>query len=220
MVNLTALLDFWKRKKPPVASAVQTLVPIPGPGLDTPRSTTQEVANRAREALKLLKLERQILGSAVTTIYESQNKGLISQAERDQLMDKYKVEIKRLEKAIYENQRVVDLYDLEAGREELIKNFRSRLADLDVEIKNLKTGGSLATRNVGEEKPQKAEGAEDNKSEGSEEAGRSAQQQGGKEKKAESEEEQQINDAEKRIEKIREEILKAMDRLEQIEAEG
>ena len=190
--------------------------------METPRSTSQDAANRAREALKLLKLERQILGSAVTTIYESQTKGLISQAERDQLLEKYKVDLKRLEKAIDENQRVVDLFDLESAREELIKGFKAKLAEIDAKVRDLRSGGSPKT-NAAEQKEQKSDQADEKKSnpaEGNERKDRPSQKEQAKEKKPPHEEDQQISDAEKRVEQIREEILKAMDRLEQIEAEG
>ena len=118
MVNLTELIAFWRKKETRSGSEPQRIIPLPqlpGPIIDAPRTTTQEAANKARESLKILKLERQILGSAVTTIYESQTKGLITQAERDQLVEKYKVDIKRLEKAIDENQHIVDLFDLESA---------------------------------------------------------------------------------------------------------
>ena len=86
--------------------------------------------NSAREALKVLKLERQILGSALTTIYESQTKGVITEAERDRLLEKYKVDLKRLENAIEENQQVVDLFDLEVEREDVTKNYKAKLAEI------------------------------------------------------------------------------------------
>jgi Na+-transporting NADH:ubiquinone oxidoreductase subunit NqrC len=214
LVSLVTLIAFWRKKETQRAPEPERIIPLPklpASTLETPRSTTIEAVNQAREALKILKLERQILGSAVTTIYESQTNGVISEAERDRMLEKYKVDLKRLEKAIDENQRVVDLYDLEVEKEELTKSYREKLAEIEARLKDLKTGGSTRTQN-----PVQQERAAEKKG-NSNEGGRS---QSSQEQPAKQEEEEQISDSEKRIEQIREEILKAMDRLEQIEAEG
>ena len=222
MVNLATLLAFWKRKEPPAAPPPQSLIVIPGLGLETPRSTSQEAANLAKEELRILRLERQILGSALTTIYESQTKGLISQPERDQLLEKYKVDLKRLEKSIDEKQRVVDIFELECAREELVRNFKAKLAEIDTQVSNLRSGVPPVQKSSAqrEKKPSQTEEEKKSKPEEEEKKDRAGQKQAAKEKKPADEEEQQISSSEKRIEQIREEILKAMDRLEQIEAEG
>jgi hypothetical protein len=189
---------------------------MPSPRTETPRSTSQEVVSRSREDLKVLRLERQILGSAVTTIYESQTKGQISQAERDRLLEKYKVDLKRLEKSIEENQRVVDLFDLESARDNLIRDFNVRMAEIDARLRDMKLGTSSMSvaKQAQGLKPAPAE--DRNKSQG--QADESAQKQANETKPKEDDPE--ITDAEKRVNQIREEILRAMDRLEQIEAEG
>ena len=221
MVNLTELIAFWKKKETPSGPEPQRIIPLPQlpePIPEAPRTTTEDAANAAREALKVLKLERQILGSAVTTIYDSQTKGVISQAERDKLLEKYKVDVKRLEKAIDENERVVDLFDLESSRDDLVRNFRAKLTEIDARIKSLRSGGP--TPSIPTPKDRKPEQSDEKKEKTSEEDGKkehSSQKQAASEKK---EEDKEISDAEKRVEQIREEILKAMDRLEQIEAEG
>jgi hypothetical protein len=220
LVSLTELIAFWKKKETPSGPEAQRIIPLPQLPesiIEGPRTTTQEAANKAREALKVLKLERQILGSAVTTIYESQTKGLISQAERDQMLEKYKVDIKRLEKTIDENEHVVNLFDLESSREDLIKTFRSKLSEFDSRIKSLKSGTPATVTPPKTQITVQADEKKDKAPEEEEKKERSSQKQAANEKK---EEDKEISDAEKRVEQIREEILKAMDRLEQIEAEG
>jgi hypothetical protein len=202
---LVTLIAFWKKKdsQTPEPERIIPLPNLPTSTLETPRSTSLEAVNRARETLKVLKLERQILGSAVTTIYESQTKGIITEAERDRMLEKYKIDLKRLEKAINENQDVVDLYDLEVEREDVIKNYKARLAEIDAKLKDLKSPSRS-------ENPMRlAQGQAEKKASGE------SQDPQGKQK-----EDEQVTDAEKRIDKIREEILQAMDRLEQIETEG
>ena len=211
MVSLVALIAFWKKKEPSPATKPERIIPLPDlptSTLEPQPTTTIEAVNKARETLKVLKLERQILGSAVTTIYESHSKGDISEAERDRMLEKYKVDLKRLETEIDENQRVVDLHDLEIARDEIIKEFKSKLAEIEAKLKDLKSGSS----------PPQNPPRQSNKSQhNSESATGSNHQDGGQSSHKET---QEISDSEKRIVQIREEILKAMDRLEQIEAEG
>jgi hypothetical protein len=208
---LVTFIAFWKKKNSQTPEP-ERVIPLPnltGSTLETPRSTSLEAVNRARETLKVLKLERQILGSAVTTIYESQTKGIITEVERDQLLEKYKVDLKRLEKAINENQDVVDLYDLEVEREDIIKKYKARLAEIDAKLKELKSGSSSRSEN-----PMRLTQGQTEKASGESREGQPSQDPQGKQK-----EDEQATDAEKRIDKIREEILQAMDRLEQIETE-
>jgi chromosome segregation ATPase len=216
---LVTLIAFWKRKEHRAVPESERIIPLPNlpaSTLEPPRTTSLDVVNRAREALKVLKLERQILGSALTTIYESQTRGVISETERDRLLEKYKVDLKRLEKEIEENQQVVDLYDSEVEREEVIKNYRAKLAEIDARLKDLRSGTYSSPQNpVQRTREQTGQATEKTGTGGEGRNGQSSQNQQAKQK-----EEQQITDAEKRIEKIREEILHAMDRLEQIEAEG
>lgn len=220
-MSLTTLLAFWKKKEtsPPEPERIIPLPSLSSPRTETPRLTTQETAGHAREALKLLRLERQILGSAVTTIYESQTKGQISQAERDQLLEKYKVDLKRLEKGIEENQRVVDVFDLESMRENLIRDFNAKIAEIDAKLKDLKAeSSSPSVAKHSKEKPDPAENK--NRSQSQSDRGPSTQKEKETKETKPKDDDPEITDAEKRVNQIREEILKAMDRLEQIEAEG
>jgi hypothetical protein len=203
LVSLVTLIAFWKKKdpEPPEPKLIIPLPNLPPSTLERPR-TTLEAVNRARETLKVLKLERQILGSAVTTIYQSQTKGMISEAERDRMLEKYKADLKRLEKTINENQDVVDLYDLEVERENLTKNYNARLAEIDDKLKELRSDSRA-------ENPLRLSHAQNDRKVSGE----------GQEAQGSRKEDEQATDAEKRIDKIREEILQAMDRLEQIETE-
>ena len=215
MVNLATVIAFWKRKDSGASPEHERVIPLPQlppPEPNLSRTTSKEQVDQARQALKVLKLEKQIIGSAVATIYESHTKGLISITERDRLLQKYKIDLGGLDKTIEENQRIVDLYDLEITREELVKNFKSKLTEIDTRIKNLQSGGQPARSNPNQQKP--------NQSEANGKVATQTNSERSLEKDSRTEQDQQILDAEKRVEQIREEILKALDRLEQIEAEG
>jgi len=210
LVSLASHLAFWKKRDTEKTSEAARIIPLPNLSgsnidLEAQPTTPVETVQHAREALKVLKLERQIIGSAVTTIYESHSKGVITEAERDRMLEKYKSDLKRLEKGIAENQEVVELHDLEVEREEVIKSFNTKLAEIDTKLKNLKSGTPL--------KPAKPTPVE--------RSGNSQAQKDNANQVMDSDPlPPTVSDSEKKIEQIRDEILKAMDRLEQIETEG
>ena len=209
MVSLASHLAFWKKRDAEKPSEAARIIPLPNLsgsnlGREAEPATPVETVEHAREALKVLKLERQIIGSAVTTIYESHSKGVISEAERDRMLEKYKSDLKRVEKNIAENQEVVELHDLEAEREEVIKSFNTKLAEIDAKLSNLRSGTPPKPA-----KPTPIEGS------GNSQAQDNANNASDSDPLPPS-----VSDSEKKIEEIREEILKAMDRLEQIETEG
>ena len=197
---------FWKKRETEKPSEPERIIPLPNLSptrLETAPATSLEAVDKAREALKVLKLERQIIGSAVTTIYESHSKGVISQAERDRMLERYKIDLKRLEKEIEQSQRLVDLHDLELEREQVIKNFNTKLSELDARLRNLKSGSS---------------GSSNHQAESDNDRGRATN--GASQETYNNPLQLPVNDSEKRIEQIREEIQQAMNRLEQIETEG
>lgn len=189
MINL-ATLAFWKKKETSEPERIIPLPPLPKPiGVNADAAREADVS-KAKGALKVLLLERQIIGTALTTIFESETKGVITQIERDRLVDKYKVDLQRLNSSIDEHQRTVDLYDLERSREELVREFNTKIAQMDEKINGLRNGTTDLFQ-IEQGKP----------------ASIAVKQE-------------LTTDAEKRVEQIRDEILKAMDRLEQIESEG
>ncbi|HYW00719.1 MAG TPA: hypothetical protein VE862_04575 [Candidatus Acidoferrum sp.] len=210
MVSIETLA-FWKRKdlSLPEKQRIIPLPPLQSKGLAQINSMSEEEVARAKDALKVLLLEKQILASAITTIFESESKGIISQNERDHLVEKYKVDLTRLEKTIEEKQKIVDLHDLENARRELVKDYKSRMTEIEARIENLRSGNRPRdpTPLVPTHMPAQIMPVT---------------------RITETPRitlpvhhvETETTDAEKRIEQIRTEILQAMDRLEQIETEG
>lgn len=195
-------LVFWRRKTK--ASPSRTVVSA-APQSEPTRTVAEGDAAKAREELRVLTLEREILGGALTTIYESETKGILTEKERDQLLGKYKADLKRLEENIGQRQRIVDLYGLETAREDLLKSFREKLDEINAKIEGLRPGSPSSPPTA----PEKS---------GNTAARKSTETAAPEKEKAAREETK--SKAEKRIEAIREEVLKAMERLEQIEAEG
>jgi hypothetical protein len=197
-------LVFWRKKPRQDAPDVAAV-----PSVEIEHSVTESDASRSREVLKVLKLEREIIGTALTTIYESEIQEIITRDERDRLLDKYSSDLKTLESRISEHQRIVDTFDLESARKELLLSYREKMSEIDKKLADLRSGvtaipspttGSTSQVVTPNETVQ-ATPQSDFKTGGT----------GLQDAKARTE---------KKIEAIREEVLKAMERLEQIESEG
>jgi len=219
LVNLETLA-FWKRKDSnPEPKRIVPLPPLQNSAQIRPISE-EEVA-KARNALKVLLLEKQILGSAITTIFESESKGIITDVERDLLVEKYKIDLKRLEKSVDQYQRIVDLHDLEYSRAELVKDYKTRMADIEAKIENLKPTNQRKQSYQPQIMPVSRVTPTERKVPMAPLAPMAkVSQVSNVTLPVPHNDAAEITDAEKRIEQIRTEILQAMDRLEQIETEG
>ena len=213
---LTRLILFGRKKiieetAPASAPASMTkLEPFPIP--DTIRKTvTESDIAKARNKLRVANLERDIIGDALTKIYEAEAKGTINEPEKNQMIQPYKNDLKRVDSEIDTYKRTVDLYELEAAKEDLFKRFQETFLDIQARIEKIRP--SLNLQAATENKPAEPKPApvRSEPSEPTEENTPS---------KEKPPREKARNKAEEKIETIREEVLKAMERLEQIETEG
>ncbi len=207
-----ALLLFG-RKKPPQEEKPTTASIDPFPVPDIMKKTvTESDVSKARERLRVASLERDIVGDALTKIYEAEAKGQITEAERNQLSQRYKVDLKRVDGEIDTHKKIVDLHELESAKEDLLKSFNEKLMEIDARINQIKPSITQITAQdakvpVPTPQPVKTETP----------PAIPAQPSANKERPSK---EKPKNKAEERLEAIREEVLKAMERLEQIETEG
>ncbi len=209
---LTELILFGKKKplEEPVPAATPKLEPFPIP--DTIRKTvTESDIAQARNRLRVVNLERDIIGDALTKIYEAEAKGTINEPEKNQMIQPYKNDLKRVDSEINTYKKTVDLYELEAAKEDLFKRFQETFLDIQARIEKIRPSINLPSST--EAKPVETKPAPA----GTEPADPpTGENQPPKEKPPR---EKPRNKAEEKIETIREEVLKAMERLEQIEAE-
>jgi len=198
-------LVFW-RKKPRQDISEATAQSSP----ETEHSVNEADASRSREILKVLKLEREIIGTALTTIYESEVQEIITRDERDRLLDKYSSDLKELESKISEHQRIADTFDLESARKELLLSFREKLSEIDKKLTDLRSGVTTSFSPGPEIKSDQVIAAQET-GQATPPSNLKSVGTGLQDVKMRTE---------KKIEAIREEVLKAMERLEQIESEG
>ncbi len=207
---LTLILLFGKKKQKtiePDPSPVKTGT-LPIPDILRKSVSTNDIS-KAKDRLRLASLERDIIGDALTKIYEAETRGQINETEKTHLLQRYKTDLKRVDSEIDTHKKTVDLYELESAKEELLKSFHEKMLEIDLKINQIKPTFTLAPQEkIFENTPPlvKVEPEPDAQ------VAPPAKERAVREKPK--------NKAEERLETIREEVLKAMERLEQIETEG
>ena len=208
---LTMAILLFGKKKSSQEEALTRPKPEPFPIPDIMRkSVTNTDATKARDRLRLAGLERDILGDALTKIYEAEAKGVISEADKNQLLQRYKTDLKRVDGELETHQRVVDLYQLESAKEDLLKSFHEKMLEIDAKISQIKPVANTSSS------PTEARTVQTSSSPAKTEPVSPAPADTNKERPKEKPK----NKADEKLETIREEVLKAMERLEQIETEG
>jgi len=185
--------------------------------LSPERTVSTEEAQEAKERLKMLDLEREILSFAIRRLYEAQAEGKITEEERERISERYKSRMMKVRDNISKSESVVALHELESMQEDLIKLFSERFDELGKKVEDLRTRLEI--------KAEKEEGAEAPTIElpSAEEAEAPEGEKEKEKKKARRKPTPAPTpkaDAEKRIEEIRTEVEKVLERLGQIEVEG
>ncbi len=210
LLTLTILL-FGRKKDADEKPAPPPPETFPIPEILKKTVTETDMA-KARDRLRITSLERDIISDALTRIYEAEAKGQLTESERNQMVQRYKVDLKRVDGEIDTYKKVVDLHELESAKEDLLKSFHEKLMEIDLRINQIKPSiqqipAEPKNSNPASPPPAKAENT----------ASTLGQASPAKEKPPR---EKPKNKAEERLEAIREEVLQAMERLEQIETEG
>jgi hypothetical protein len=206
--------DSTQQEKVAGSSLEKPSFPVPD---SLRKSVTEADMGRARDRLRLASLERDIIGDALTKIYDAEARGQINESEKNQLMQRYKGDLKRVDGEIDVHKRIVDLHELESAKEDLLKSFYEKLMEIDLRIGQLKPG--LDSFGLGIEAKQ-AKPSTPNPPIKQEEGPSATTSAPAGEKEKPQTRERPKTKAEERLEAVREEVLKAMERLEQIETEG
>jgi hypothetical protein len=208
--TLLALILLFGRKKTEQenTSTVEPIKQEPFPLPDILKKTiTSTDVSRSRDRLRLASLERDIIGDALTKIYEAETRGQINDSEKNQLLQRYKTDLKRVDSEIDTHKKTVDLYELESAKEDLLKSFQEKMLEIDLKISQIRPTVTTTLETT----PKSLEALKTETSPAPTPANPP---------KERPPKEKPKNKAEERLETIREEVLKAMERLEQIETEG
>ena len=168
------------------------------------RTITPTEAKEAQNKLRTMDLEREILSYAIRRLYEAQAEGEISEEERERVAKRYKERMLRIKKSISRSESTVALHELEEMQDDLMKLFNRRFDELNEKIEGVRSS-------LGIELPEKTPAAPPKPTS---EPPIKREKRAPKRRKP-----PQKTEAERRIEEIRAEVEKVLQRLGQIEAE-
>ncbi len=97
------------------------------------------MASDAKDELRMLDLERDILGDAIRRFYEAHGEGKITEQERDKLAITYKERMNTIKESISKDEGIVALHELEGMQEDLMKLFSERFGELTSKVEELRT---------------------------------------------------------------------------------
>lgn len=176
-------------------------------------------AVHAKDELRTLDLEREILGDAIRRLYEAHAEGKITEVEREKLASSYKSRMMSVKDSIAKDETIVALHELESMQQDLMKLFSDRFGELTGKVEELR--GRIDIKPIKEVKiqmpkpqvhlpDQMEKDDEETESENKEKPKRSRKPQAEKQK----------SEAEQRIDAIRNQIDEVMDKLGQMEIES
>jgi hypothetical protein len=151
IIGLVVLLLIEREKRRPLTeeplkiSEGKTLGTLP---FSKKRTVTTDVFDETRDKLRLLNIEREILSYAVRRLYEASAEGKISEAERERLALKYKMDLARIKEEISKGESIVALNELEKMQEEFINLFQERFEQISKRIDELKTISGLTVQEL------------------------------------------------------------------------
>jgi len=190
------------------------------------KSVQSTDANRAKDELRILDLEREIVADAIRHLYEAQAEGKITEVERERLASSYKSRMMSIKDSMAKDESIVALHELEGMQEDLMKLFSERFGELTSKVEELRT--RIDIKPIREIKvqmpkpqapsvPDQLEKDEEEESE-EEEADNEIKEKPKKFKKPPAE--KQKTEAEQRIDAIRNQIDDVMNKLGQMEMES
>jgi hypothetical protein len=186
------------------------------------KSVQTTMASSAKDELRTLDLERDILGDAIRRLYEAHAEGKITEQERDKMAVTYKNRMNTIKESISKDESIVALHELEGMQEDLMKLFSERFGELTSKVEELRTRIDVKPiREIPIKMPQAPTQIEkDDEEEGEETAPASGEEKPRKKRKPPEEKPDAKTEAERRIESIRSEVEKVLDKLGQMEIES
>jgi hypothetical protein len=182
------------------AVANQPRLDLRGRGVE--KQVTEVELERAKRELKTLLLEKELVAGAITRLYEAEAAGRIGREDRERLSAKYKEQLREIEAKLSDLNLIIEVGELENLRQELLNLFEKKIAQIEDRLKEaraqLEALRGLRQPAAEEAKPKEVV----------------------EEKKVERRKKPPESEAESKIKEIREEVLDALARLEQIDLEG
>jgi hypothetical protein len=203
-----------RRKRPEKAVVQAQAEPeLKGLPFKVTKSVQTNDAFHAKDELRILDLEREILSDAIRRLYEAHAEGKISEQERERLAGSYKSRMTTVKESMAKDETIVALHELEGMQEDLMKLFSERFGDLSSKVEELRSRIDVQTvKEISVKMPETL--FEEAETEEEEETKKP------KKKKKTVAKPSMKSEAEQRIEEMRSEVEKVLDKLGQMEIES
>jgi hypothetical protein len=202
-----------RRKKPKKATPSGKTEPeFGGLPFRVTKSVQKSDATHAKDELRILDLEREILSDSIRRLYEAHAEGKISEEERERLSASYKSRMNAVRDSIAKDETIVALHELENMREDLMTLFSERFEDLSSKVEELRSKIDVQpVKEISVKIPETVMLEEEEQED--------IKKKTKKRRKLELKPSPK-SEAEKRIEAIRSEVEKVLDKLGQMEIES
>jgi hypothetical protein len=196
--GLVSYYVFYARAK-----QEKVVIPRAPPGTTSTESTfTSSDLERSRREMRTIMVERDLLSSAMMKLYEAETEGRITREEREMISKRYSDQIKDLQSKLKDVELVVEVGELEGLRGELVALFETK-------IQNIETRLDAAKQRLGAAAPQAVK----------KEVAPKVERESDLERVVERRAKPEMTESERRVKEIREEVMDALTRLEQIDIE-
>ena len=95
------------------------------------RSITTDELDASKREMRTLILERDLLSATLTKVYEAETEGRITRDERESIARRYSSQIRDLESKLRDRELVVEVGELEGLRDELVTLFREKIQNIE-----------------------------------------------------------------------------------------
>ena len=155
----------------------------------------------AKKESKTLLLEKELLATALTRVYEAEADGNITKDERAKLSGKYRDQLRTVEERLGDVELHIEVGELERLRDDLINLFNQKMTNIETRLDGAKIGlNRLRSQTPPEDIPVPIPTEE---------------------KKVEKRKPKPVDSkVDDRVKEIREEVLTALTRLEEMDVEG
>lgn len=189
---------FYSRPKPEKVK----LAARDAGGRVTTLSVSSSDLDRSRREMRTIMVERDLLSSALMKLYEAENEGRITREEREMISKRYSEQIKDLQTKLKDVELVVEVGELENLRNELVTLFEQKIQNIEGRLDAAKQRlGVVAPEAVKKLTPARVDRGSD------------------LERVVEKRAKPEMSESERRVKEIRDEVMEALTRLEQIDIE-
>lgn len=196
--GLAAYLVFYSRPR----GAKVAAPPAERGGRSAETTVTSADLEHSKREMRTIMVERDLLSSAMMKLYEAESEGRITRDERELISKRYSDQIKDLQSKLKDIELVVEVGELEGLRNELVTLFETKIQNIEVRL-------DAAKQRLGVTAPPPAK----------KEAAPRVEKESNLERAVERRAKPEMSQSEKRVKEIRDEVMDALTRLEQIDIE-